>query len=69
VPVDVPRSLLGTLIQELQNLNPNLAMILRLFLLGLLSAALTSCSSYQLASNQGLDHPCYSTWHPLPRNS
>lgn len=44
-------------------------MILRLALLGLLAAALSSCSTYQVASNQGAEHPCYSTWNPLPHNS
>lgn len=44
-------------------------MILRLALAVLLSAALSSCSTYKLASLQGTEHPCYSTWHPLPHNS
>ncbi len=39
-------------------------------LLALIAAfALSSCSDFRIASQQGSNLPCYSTWHEYPKNS
>jgi hypothetical protein len=53
---------------ETNETNPQ-TMILRLSLLLLTAAAITSCRHYPVDSKQGQEHPCYSTWHSLPHNS
>lgn len=44
-------------------------MKMRLLLLAITAAVLSSCSHYKLKSEQGKDHPCYSTWNTYPHNS
>ncbi|MDI1311822.1 hypothetical protein [Prosthecobacter sp.] len=41
----------------------------RLLILAITAAVLSSCSHYKLTSVMGDDHPCYSTWHPYPKNN
>ena len=41
----------------------------RLLILALISPLLGSCSHYEVASARDTDHPCYSEWHPYPKNS